>query len=78
MREITHDRVKAPSLSEPTGPEADGPVEGAARLFECTIVKCRGRRFKKAMIAARHFNTTHSDLAADKDSWREHVKEVLE
>ena len=73
-RELTLTRVKAPTITEPASSRAEG-TEEKTRFFRCTAPGC-GRKFKKAMILARHFNTTHDDLMADKDSWRTYSEVV--
>lgn len=69
-RRLDQDRATTPTVTEPTAPTA--PVE---RLHKCTVCN---RKFKKAMIAARHFNKSHEELRTDKESWREHVVETDE
>ena len=70
-RELTLDRSHAPDIASPSGATVVAPM--TTKLIECTVCD---RRFKQAMIAARHFSTSHSSLKTEKDSWREHTKEV--
>jgi len=65
-------RARAPEITAPTAAKAaDDPTDHA--VFQCMVCE---RKFKKAMIAARHFNSAHHDLKDEKDSWRLHVEEV--
>lgn len=73
MRELTLDRAQPPTFTVPTGPDA--APSSSVKLFICQ--ECQ-RKFKKAMIAARHFNYAHEALKLDSDSWRTHVQEVWE
>lgn len=74
LRELSLDRSEAPEITEPLSPRVIG-IEQTERLHKCLVSGC-GRKFRKAMIAARHFNASHSDLREDKGSWREYVEEV--
>lgn len=69
-------RTKRPEIKAPQRPAVDTGEE-PERRFVCTVDGC-GKKFKKAMIMARHFNSTHEAEYEDKDSWREHHKEVWE
>lgn len=74
-RELSLSRAEPPKITRPAS-----PTEGSAdidMLWECTVDDC-GKRFKKAMIGARHFNSSHSDLKIEKESWRKWVKRVIE
>lgn len=75
MRELTHERAAPPQITEPSAPSVGVPTR--TELFECTAPGC-GQRFRKVMILARHFNTNHENLRADKDTWRQYSKEVTE
>jgi hypothetical protein len=70
MREMDLARTRTPEISMPT---TVGLVAEAVKLFKCK--EC-DRKFKKAMIAARHFNSAHVELKEEKDSWRLHIEEV--
>jgi hypothetical protein len=70
MREMDLARTKAPEIVMPTTVSL---VKEPVKVFKCT--EC-GKKFKKAMIVARHFNSAHSELKEDKDSWRLYVEEV--
>jgi uncharacterized C2H2 Zn-finger protein len=73
MRELDLARTVAPEISVPAATAV--VASESQKLFIC---KQCDRRFKKAMIAARHFNSAHMELKAEKDSWRLHVEEVWE
>lgn len=72
-------RARPVRVDHPIKPELEGPAasEEGTRLFECTVEGC-GKKFKKAMLVARHFNGSHDELREDKDSWREFSEEVWE
>tara|TARA_R110002020_G_scaffold121916_1_gene276990 strand:+ start:1721 stop:1972 length:252 start_codon:yes stop_codon:yes gene_type:complete len=72
LRPMTFESTKTPEVSEPIAPSKD---DSKVVIFECTVCD---KRFKKAMIAARHFNSAHSEMKVDKDSWRGYVKETSE
>jgi len=76
LRELSLDRAQSPTITEPTSPDADGFVH-AEKLHVCNVHDC-GKRFKLAAILARHFNSNHSDLREDKDTWRKYQGEVWE
>lgn len=57
---------------KPSGPNAEG---GTETFHVCTVDDC-GRDFRLAAIMARHFNTTHGELADTDDAWREYRKKV--
>jgi hypothetical protein len=69
-RRLDLDRATTPEVTEPTAPAPQRDP-----LHECQLCM---KKFKKAMIMARHFNKTHEDLREDKDSWREYTKEILQ
>lgn len=71
-RELELSRAQAPTVAEPTDVAVQAPKKS---LHRCTVEGC-GKKFKKRMIVARHFNANHEDLREDKDSWREFVEEV--
>ena len=71
IREMDLSRAVTPELLEPSAPTLVAPA--TVQLFKCTVCS---RKFKKAMIVARHFNSAHEDLKEEKDSWRLHVEEV--
>lgn len=73
MRVLSQTRAEAPTIQDITAPVTDEVV--ATKLHVCTVVGC-GKKFKLAMIVARHFNANHGDLRKDKDSWREFTEEV--
>jgi uncharacterized C2H2 Zn-finger protein len=70
MREMEHQRTIKPSLVEPVNVQK---AKENLTIFKCDLCD---RKFKKAMMAARHFNSAHDDKKVDKDSWREYVKEA--
>jgi uncharacterized C2H2 Zn-finger protein len=67
---MEHHPITAPKIEEPAEPAAMPDT-----FFECSVCD---KRFKKAMIAARHFNSAHSEMKVDKDTWRDYVKETSE
>lgn len=75
-REMDLPRATTPDLEAPTSPDG-GVASPSVQLFRCTVPEC-GRKFKKAMIVARHFSASHSDLGEDGKTWREFVEEVWE
>lgn len=75
MRQADLARATTPKLAKPVGPAAE-TVEGETH-WVCTVKGC-GRKFRKAMIAARHFNQSHEMLREDKDSWRDYTEEITE
>lgn len=66
-------------VSEPQGADLAG-AEGT--FFLCTAPSVEddeescNRLFKKKMLMARHFNSTHEALKEDKDSWRDYCEEA--
>lgn len=77
-RELSHERASVPEVQAPAGPEVEGaPDDERQRLLRCTVPEC-GRKFRKAMILANHFNASHSDIKEDSDTWREYREEVWE
>lgn len=72
MEETTLSRGRAPEIQEPTKADVTG---NKTKLYACKVPSCNAR-FKKSMIHARHFNTTHEDLKVDKDTWRNYIEEV--
>lgn len=77
MEEVGLTRAVVPEITEPASPDAIGEVVEKMKLHVCTVEGC-GKRFKRPMIIARHFNSNHEDLREDKDSWRKHSREVWE
>lgn len=73
VEEIGLARVDAPEISEPSSARNSDDTK---RRHKCLVPDC-GRKFTKAMIAARHFNSSHTGLREDKDSWRNYVEEVV-
>lgn len=75
LREMGLDRAVTPEITEPSDP---GVSEAELmKFYQCTVDKC-GKRFKVAMLIARHFNSSHEGLKKDKDSWREFNEEIWE
>ncbi len=76
LEEASLARVTPPILVAPGSPD-DSPVVNPQKiaLHQCTI--CH-KKFKKPMIIARHFNSAHSDLKEDSDTWREYSEEVFD
>ncbi len=68
VREMGLERAHAPELTAP----AQTPTKEPMKLFGCKVCE---RKFRKAMIMARHFNTSHADLKKDAETWREFVQE---
>jgi hypothetical protein len=78
MEETELARSHAPELTRPISidaPTGDAPVK--AQRVECLVKGC-GKRFKKPAIMARHFNSSHSELFVDKNSWRAYANEGWE
>ncbi len=69
-RRLDLDRATTPEVTEPTE-----VAKTVTKLQQCVLCN---KKFKKAMIMARHFNKSHEDLREDKDSWREYTKEILQ
>lgn len=69
-------RTTTPQVTKPASPTPALPQASQPR-WVCAVEGC-GRKFKKAMIAARHFNSAHETLKQDKDSWREWVEQVTD
>ena len=74
MREMELVRTKPPKLSEPQPSQTDFQD---SQFFLCGVPEC-GKKFRKAMIMARHFNTSHSSLFENSETWRKYVSEVRE
>lgn len=72
LRELSHTRASAPEAVEPEVTQSD-----QTKIYVCTVEDCN-RRFKHPMMIARHFNANHDDIKEDKESWREHNKEIWE
>lgn len=77
LRPLTLDRANAPEVEEPESPDMPAGEHEKTLLHVCTVEDC-GRRFKKRMILARHFNASHEDLREDSDTWREYADERWE
>lgn len=77
LRRIDADRVNPPEVTTPQGVAVEGTGDEPERWHQCVAPGC-GRKFRKRMILARHFNATHEDLREDGDSWREYAREVWE
>lgn len=76
LRQLDLPRAKTPEVERPQSPS--DPIEGEkTKLHVCTVDGC-GKKFKKAMLVARHFNSSHGELREDKDTWREWREEVWE
>lgn len=71
MKRVGIERASKPEVTEPS----DVGQASSTSFVKCTVEDC-GRKFKKNMIMARHFNSSHEDLREDKDSWREWAQEV--
>ena len=76
MEEVDLARARVPDLVSPTSPTDSPEVNPVERTFHCTVDGC-SKHFKKAMIMARHFNSAHSGLKENKDTWREYVDEKV-
>lgn len=74
MRQLDLPRATAPKITEPAGPDVAGPAE-KTRLHKCKVCDVK---YKLAAIAARHFNSSHSDLKKDAETWRQYIEEVWE
>ncbi len=74
MRSLDHTRAEAPIIAVPVELSEDGP-DAQTQLYVCSIDGC-GKRYKLAMLIARHFNANHAALRKDKDTWREYYEEV--
>ena len=75
IEQIDLPRAIPPVVVAPTGPDIPGAVDEKIKLFICTVCD---RKFRKAMIVARHFNSSHSDMKKDAETWRGHMKDVFE
>jgi hypothetical protein len=69
MEEAELNRSQPPKLTTPAG-VTQAPHEES---WVCVVEGCK-KRFRKAMLAAKHFNQTHTDLFEDKESWRTYVE----
>lgn len=76
IEQKTLTRASTPDIQQPISPEPSLPKKKERRI-RCTVDGC-GRKFKKAMILARHFNSAHEDLREDKDTWRSFSEEIFE
>lgn len=77
LQEAGLDRATKPKITEPSSPNDSPDETKLQKFFYCTVQDCN-KKFTKAMLVARHFNSTHSDLREDKDSWREFSLEAFE
>lgn len=76
MERVDAPRADTPEVTEPANPGTETQPETRYRCVVPVDGDTCGREFKKAMIAARHFNASHEEHREDSDSWRDHVEEV--